>query len=116
MSYNIKDVVHSAKQVSSNWYEQRTVILKFLEAFMDDYPDKYSVTRLYDGKIQVISFGYNGEVYFWWDGIDNGRIECCGLEKAIDSPQNGKVLTTVLWCSDPDDKSPQIPRYPIKFA
>ncbi len=115
MNYDIKEIVSSARQISSNWYEQRNIILKFIDAIGKDYPNNVKVMWICDNQIRVIAFGYHSDVYFWWDGVDNEVIECCGLEKALGDPVNGNVRTSVLWCSDPEDKTPMIPRLPIKF-
>ncbi len=116
MSYDIKDVVRSAKQISSNWSDQRTNILKFLEEFIAKNPKKHEVKRFEEGNklIQVIAFLYDNEMFFWWDYVENGIIESSGLEQSIGKSQNGRFRTSILWCSDPDMTSSMISLLPIR--
>lgn len=118
MRNELEETVKTARQLSDNWYEQRTIILKFIEAWNNNHPDKYDyrhIGDINDKLFQVILISYNNEIYFWWDTVISGVIECSGLEKAISAPSNGKIKTRVIWNSDPDDKAPVIPNMPIKF-
>lgn len=114
MKTEITEVVRSARQVSNYWYEQRTLILKFIEKIIEQNPDKVEEKWLGEN-IHVVFFVYNDDVYFWWDGVNGETIECSGLEKAMGQPRNGKISTQVLWCSDSDENESFIPKLPLFF-
>lgn len=111
----MRSVIKTARQLSDNWYKQRTIILKFIEKIIEDNPDKVDV-KWFGEKIHVVIFGYNDDVYFWWDGVDGDIIECSGLEIAAGRPNNGKLATNVLWSSDPSGTTESlISKLPIRF-
>lgn len=99
-----------------NWYTQRNLILKVIEEIFKTYPDCYEQNWLYDGKINLIMFKYEGDIYFWWDGVNGKTIECSGLERMVGKPKDGKVMTEILWNSDASDHKPMIPQLPINFT
>ena len=115
MKTDIINVIRTARQLSNDWYEQRTTILKFIEKILEKNPDKVQ-EKWFGENIHVIFFGYDDDLYFWWDGVkDDKLIDCSGLEIAIGYPRDGKLSTQLLWCSDSDEDESFIPKLPIYF-
>lgn len=117
MEDKLRKVAINAKKAEPNdWYAQRTIIARVIEEIASNYPDAFQRQEFADGKIQLLSFKFEGDFYFWWDGIRDGRIvECSGFERAISRPVDGKIKTEILWNSDPTDHEPFIPQLPIVF-
>lgn len=112
-----KLVLAAKKSIPNDWIGQRNCILRVIEEMSKNDPNAFKQEELAGGKILVLIFRYEGAIYFWWDGVKDGRIvECSGLEKAISRPLNGKIRTEILWCSDPDSREPFIPQLPIEFT
>ena len=118
MEDKLRKVALEAKKAHPNdWYAQRTIIARVIEEIASSYPDTFQRQEFAGGKIRLLSFWLEGDFYFWWDGIRDGRIvECSGFERAISRPIDGKIKTEILWNSDPADQEPFIPQLPIVFV
>lgn len=117
MEDKLRKVAFYAKKAEpSDWYAQRTIIAQVIEEIANNYPGAFQRQEFANGKIHLLSFKFEGDFYFWWDGIRDGQIiECSGFERAISRPVNGKIKTEILWNSDPSDHNPFIPQLPILF-
>ncbi len=111
-----KAVLTAKRQEPNSWYDQRNIIAHVIEEIANNHPEAFQTQEFAGGKIRLLTFKYEGDLYFWWDGIQDGHIvECSGFERAISRPLNGKIKTEVLWNSDPIDHEPFIPQLPIVF-
>ena len=110
MEDKLRKVALEAKKAHPNdWYAQRTIIARVIEEIASSYPDAFQRQEFAGGKIRLLSFRLEGDFYFWWDGIRDGRI----VERAISRPIDGKIKTEILWNSDPADQEPFIPKLSI---
>ena len=97
------------------WYAQRCELLKILEVIFEEFPNCYKQQWLGE-KINLITFRFENEIYFWWDYVDGKVIQCSGLERMVGQLMGGKIRTEVLWNSDKTDCEPMIPKFPIHFS
>ena len=89
-----KTVIAARNAEPNDWYAQRKIIAHVIEEVANNYPDAFQRQKFAGGKIRLLSFKFEGDSYFWWDGIRNGHIiECSGFERAISRPVNGKIKT-----------------------